>query len=137
MKIGALKGNDLATKKKPPEESWPAVFKAIALKTIATGKFWQFGWFVVMGLLSWRIESADLVAIARLFVGSPVYSIAGWLLFTTTAVVSVLVFRVLRTVYSGELERVVAERNDLQKQLTNGNVASSKPTANLPTGKKL
>ena len=89
-----------------------------------------------MGLLIWRIESADLVEIARLFVESPVYSILGWVLFAATSLVSVLVFRVLRNVYSGELERVVAERNELQSQLTNGNVASSKPTANLPAGKK-
>lgn len=136
MNVRSLKGRDLAAKKKPPEENWPTVFKAIALKTIATGKFWQLGWFVVMGLLIWRIESADLVEIARLFVESPVYSILGWVLFAATSLVSVLVFRVLRNVYSGELERVVAERNELQSQLTNGNVASSKPTANLPAGKK-
>lgn len=131
-----IKGAQLATPKKKREENAASVFKAIALKTLSTGKFWQFGWFVILGLLIWRTESSDLVKIAKLFVESPVFTLLGWLMFALTSISSAVVFKALRKAYSAELDRVVGERNELQKQLTNGNITSSSTAGNTERGKK-
>lgn len=118
-------GGKLNAKKKSSEESWQSVVKAISLKCLATGKFWQLGWFLVLGLLIWRMESAGIVEIARLFVDSGVYCVIGWILFVVVSLASVGLFKLMRRVHAGEIDRLVVERNDLQRQLTNGSIQSS------------
>lgn len=71
------------------------------------------------------MESAGIVAIARLFVESSVYGVIGWIMFAVVSLASVGLFKLMRRVHAGEIDRLVEERNDLQRQLTNGRIQSS------------
>lgn len=91
--------------------------KAIGLRALTTGRFWQFCFLLVVLFFIWRIQSNDWVEIAKLFLTSYVYSGLGWVLWVVTTIVAIVVHRAQRKQYLAEIDRITAERNRLQEQL--------------------
>lgn len=100
--------------KKGSDDGWSGAFKAIGIRSLTTGRFWQFCFLLVLLVLVWRIESADWVKISELFLKSYVYSGLGWVLWGITVVVALLLHRSMRARYLAEIERVSEERNKAQ-----------------------
>lgn len=118
---------------KPPK-GWPDVwiawantFKAIGLKALLTGKFWQFCFLSAVVVFAYRIESADWVKIADLMFASRVVNLLGWFLAVIFAVAGVAIFRLQRTIYLAEINRLAIQRNELQERLSGAAFASSTP----------
>ena len=100
-----------------PKETWAGAFKAIGIRALSTGKFWQFCFLVICVVVGARINSGDWAKIAELFLKSHVYSGLGWVLLAITIVMAVVIHRTQRGIYQREIDRLSSERNDLQQQL--------------------
>lgn len=121
------------------QENWPGTIKAIGLKALTTGRFWQFCFLLIILAFAQRIESSDWVRIAELFLGSDLIRTLGWGLLGISIGVSIGIFQIQRTIYKKEIARLVDHRNDLQKQLARQPFASSvaEEDATPPSPKRL
>ncbi len=77
-------------------ESWAACVKALGLRALATGKFWQFCFAAVGVVIARQIQSSDWVKIAELIIGSQVYSALGWILFVLAIIIGMSVQKLQR-----------------------------------------
>jgi hypothetical protein len=109
---------------KPADTMW-SVVKALGLRALTTGKFWQFCGMVILVALIWRIDSPDWVKISELILRSPLFIALGWFLFVGLIMASVVLFNASRRMYLAEIQRLVEERNRLQGQLLDGNIQRS------------
>lgn len=98
-------------------ETWPGAVKAIGIRALSAGKFWQFCFAGVMAMIAYRIDSQDWVKITQLFLHSYFYSTLGWVLFALTVVASVATFRVHRRIYLKEIDRLSKERTKIQETI--------------------
>ena len=100
-----------------PKETWAGAFKAIGVRALSTGKFWQFCFLVFCLVVGLRINSGDWVKVAELFLKSHVYAGLGWSLCAITIIIAIVIHRTQQGVYQREIDRLSTERNDLQQQL--------------------
>lgn len=117
-----------------PQSDWKVEavtsLRAIALRSLTTGKFWQFVFGCVLIFWVRQIDSADWVKIAELFVESELYCGLGWSLWVATILIAVAFHRIQRRSYLAEIERLVEQRHSLEEKVTkllgNSNFKSSK-----------
>lgn len=107
-------------------ENWASAFKAIGLRALSSGKFWQFCFLCVLIAFSFNIKSADWVRIAELFASSYVYNCLGWGLWIITTLIAVIIHKDQRKRYLGEIQRLSDDRNQLQERLIGDNLQHSK-----------
>lgn len=100
-----------------PKETWAGAFKAIGVRALSTGKFWQFCFLIICLAVGAKINSGDWVKIVELFLKNSVYAGLGWVLWGITIVMAVVIHRTQRGIYQREIDRLSTERNDLQQQL--------------------
>lgn len=106
---------------KKPEETWAGAVKAIGIRALSSGKFWQFCFLCVLLALIYRIQSPDWVKIVDLFLSSPLYAGLGWLLWVITIFVAVVIHRFQRRILHDEIDRLSTDRNELQQRLIGSN----------------
>lgn len=107
-------------------ETWPGAAKAIGLRALSSGKFWQFCFLCVLIAFAFNIKSPDWVKIAELFLLSYLYSGLAWILWVATIVIAVVLHKAQRRRYLGEIERLARDRDKLQDQLTGTTLQHSK-----------
>jgi hypothetical protein len=106
------------------DNAW-SVAKALGLRALTTGKFWQFCFLIILVALIWKVDSADWVRIVQLILGSPVVAVLGWLIAGVLLFGAVIGFRAQRRLYWLEITRLARERNALQEKLLGGKVQKS------------
>lgn len=100
--------------KTEPTENWPSAFKAVALSAVARGQLVHFGILVVAGIIAWKMESRDVLAMVTLFAEHGFFSSLGWILFMGTAFGMTWLARSQRELYLTEIERISRERDHWQ-----------------------
>ncbi len=107
-------------------DTWAGTVRSVCLRTISTGKFGQLGFFAILGLMIWRIESQHWVKIFELAINSWAFSLLGWVLWVATVLAGIPLFAMMRSRYLAEINRLVESRNGYQALLSNGSFQSSK-----------
>jgi hypothetical protein len=114
--------------KKGPPESWAGTVRAIGIRALSTGKFWQFCCLVVLVWWVWQIKSEHWVEIARLFLVTQFYAGLGWVLFAISVIFGVFFHRAQRSMYLLEIDRISEEKTKLQEKL----IPHAKPSKYKP-----
>ncbi len=99
------------------KETWAGAFKAIAIRALSYGKFWQVCYATVIGLFVWKLEPNEPTKILQLLLSSNLFAVGGWVCFTLTVVGGIFSIRFMRARYLEEIERLCKERDQLQEKL--------------------
>jgi hypothetical protein len=91
--------------------------RSIGIRSLSSGKFWQFCGLLVLLYFIHSLESGDKVEIVKLVVSAPLFHVLGWALALLLAVGCVIVHAVIRKEYLREIERLSKERDALQEKL--------------------
>lgn len=78
------------------QENWAGVVKALGLRSLSSGKFWQFCFLVIIVAMIWRIESTDWVKIADLLLRSRFVAAIGWFLWVGTIFVAIMFHKIAK-----------------------------------------
>ena len=128
----ASKKNKKQRNAKPPKKNdsskvspWEALMR-VGLRSLSTGRFWQFCITVIFVTVAYKIDSSDWVRIIDLMLGNRVMSVVPWFGWVVTVAVAIFIHRLQRSTHLAEIERVVEERNALQSKLAGPHFESSK-----------
>ncbi len=121
------KSRSKSNKQTQAKESWAGCFKAIGVRALSAGKFWQFCFACVLLCVAWKIESPDWVKIAELFLSSRVYSGLGWILFVLAILCATVVHKLQARLYRSQIEYLTTARDGLRSSVSVANPAIPSP----------
>lgn len=107
------------------KDTWAGAVKALGLRSLSFGKFWQLCATAICLVFLWRCRAEDMPQLLTIVLTSPWFIILGWMGFALSVVVSVVITRLARRQYLAEIERLVDERSNLQNRLLNNNLSHS------------
>lgn len=114
-------------------ETWPGAFKAIAIRSLSFGKFWQICVTAMILMVLYKLEPGEVTKLAHEILADNVVCMLGWLAALVSTLAGVALVRFTRSTHQMEIARLSAERSALQERLLGGKVERSNLVTNTPS----
>lgn len=115
-----------------PSVTWAQAFRDIFIKAIDKGIWLPFSILLFLGYLSYRLPDEKVGILCEKIVdGLATGALMGWLLFIAAIIIGTYHARIMRRLYSKDMERVGKEKTMLQERIL-GNKLGSSNRVSLP-----
>ena len=96
----------MASNQQKPPVTWPEACQNILVRAMVSGNLVKLGLIGSVCLLVWKMDGRACVDMLGMFLQSKLYSTLGWVLFLVVSGISIICFRLLRSIHSEEMDRV-------------------------------